>query len=104
MFSAGENGRVEGSVRLPLQGFTGAEDKQEVGKDTGSNPPLNYGDNVFGTDFLQKITACIFSCCLVCVSHGELPEQQPAENQQNYRLQDQLPHRGTHFTHQVLHI
>lgn len=46
MLSAGENGRVEGSVRLPLQGVTGAEDKQEAGKDTRSNLPLNYGDNV----------------------------------------------------------
>lgn len=96
MLSAGENGGVEGSVRLPLQGFTGAEDKQEAGKDTRSNLPFNYGDNVLLKDIGQKMAAYIFpSCCLVCVSHGELLEQQPAENQQNYRLQDQLPHRGT---------
>lgn len=30
VFSAGEDGGVEGSVRLPLQGFVGAEDKQEA--------------------------------------------------------------------------
>lgn len=46
MFSAGENGRVEGSVRLPLQGFSGVEDKQETGKDTRGNLPLNYGEKV----------------------------------------------------------
>lgn len=57
MLSAGENGRVEGSVRLPLQGFTGAEDKQEAGKDTRSNLTLNYGDNVLLKDFVQKMAA-----------------------------------------------
>lgn len=52
MLSAGENGGVEGSVRLPLQGFAGAEDKQEAGKDTRSNLLLNYGDNVLLKDFI----------------------------------------------------
>lgn len=56
MFSAGENGGVEGSVRLPLQGFTGVEDKQETGKDTGGNLPLNYGDNVL-YKVLQKVNS-----------------------------------------------
>lgn len=105
MLSAGENGRIEGSVRLPLQGFTGTEDKQEAGKDTRSNLPLNYGDIVLLKGFVQKMAAYIFPCCcLVCVSHGELLEQQPAQNQQNDRLQDQLPHRGAPFIHQILHI
>lgn len=53
MFSAGENGRVEGSVRLPLQGFTRVEDKQETGKNTRGNLILNYRDNVL-YKILQK--------------------------------------------------
>lgn len=36
VLSAGEGGRAEGSVRLPLQGVAGAEDQQEAGQDTRS--------------------------------------------------------------------
>lgn len=38
VFSAGEDRGVEGSIRVPLQGFAGAEDEQEAGKDTGGSP------------------------------------------------------------------
>lgn len=57
MLPAGENGRAEGSVRLPLRGFTGAEDQQETGKDTRSNLPLNDGDKVLLKDLVQKTAA-----------------------------------------------
>lgn len=37
VFSTGEDGGAEGSVRLSVQGFDGAEDKQEAGQDTGGS-------------------------------------------------------------------
>lgn len=38
VFSTGKDRGVEGSIRVPLQGFAGAEDEQEAGKDTGGSP------------------------------------------------------------------
>lgn len=46
VFSAGKDGGAEGSVRLPLQGFAGAEDKQEAGKDTRGSLPCCCDDDV----------------------------------------------------------
>lgn len=43
VFSAGKDRGVEGSIRVPLQGFAGAEDKQEAGKDTRGSLLCCYG-------------------------------------------------------------
>lgn len=37
VFSAGKDRGVEGSIRVPLQGFAGTEDEQEAGKNTGGS-------------------------------------------------------------------
>lgn len=64
VFSTGKDRGVEGSVWLPLQGFAGAEDKQEAGKDTRGSLPHCYDDDV---------KMLISKLCEIPVRHNKQP-------------------------------